>query len=187
LIKKLKSKAGMTLIEMLASLIIVVLLAVGMNTGMTAGLRVYTEASSDARISALASNINTALTDILRYAEVREVTESGVTKYLITNLEYGLRDAYFGVEDGVIKIYFWTKNGILTGKTKALVNSGYYYTSSSGSGSGNPPDFIVKEFAEIVPVEDERGVYFSIKYKVVNAADETQSREVEAAVRSMSS
>ena len=184
MIQKLKSNSGMTLIEMLASVIIVALLAVGMNAGMSAGLRVFSEASSEARISALSSNINTTLTDMLRYAEVREVTEGGTTRHVVTNLEYGLRDAYFGVDEGVVKIYFWTKNGTLTNKTKALVNSGYYYASSAGVNSENPPDFIVKDFS-VTPVKDAKGAYFSINYTVVNAGDETKFRTIESAVRSM--
>lgn len=185
MIKKLSGKSGMTLMEMMVSIAIVALLAVGMNTGMMAGMRVFTEASADSRLSALASNINTALTDILRYADVKEVEEAGAKKHVMTNLEYGLRDAYIEKDtNGILQIYFWTKRGTLPNKTRALVNSGYYYTASSGANTEDPPNFIVTEFS-ITPQTDTKGTYFDIRYTIANAADASQVRKIETAVRPM--
>lgn len=182
MISKITQKAGMTLMEMLVSMLVLVLLTAGINIAMTAGTHAYHEISSNTRISTLAANINTALTDILRYSDVKLV-EAVETDYVITNLEYGIRDAYIGCdENGFLKIYFWSDSGFPK-EAKSLVNSGYYFAASSGANSGNPPDFAVKSDLQIFPYTDARGTYFKIKYTIVNTVDSTQYRQIDTIVR----
>lgn len=169
MIKKLTGKAGMSLIEMMASLLILVLLVVGMNAGMTAGLRVYQESKVAADRTMLASNINTRLTDILRYAEVKEANGQD----LITNLEYGLWDVTFDEdEDGKVQVCFWDKTGRQLAKRTPLINSGNY--------SG----FAVSDL-NVAYETDDKGGYFAISYKLINTGDNSSSDLIEAIVRVM--
>ena len=71
--KKLKSNRGFTLVEMLVALAIVVMLSLMMSVGASVGAQVQRESTFVAESDVLASTINTALGDVLRYASVREV------------------------------------------------------------------------------------------------------------------
>ena len=71
--KKLKSNRGFTLVEMLVALAIVVMLSLMMSYGVSVGAAVQRESTFVAESDVLASTINTALGDVLRYASVREV------------------------------------------------------------------------------------------------------------------
>ena len=174
MIKKLAGKAGMSLMEMIASLLILVLLVVGMNTGLSAGLRVYETSKVTTERSMLASSINTKLTDILRYAEVRTVDG----KQLLTNLEYGLWDVTFEEEEGKIQICFHDKTGKPLKKTTPLINS------SSYDDSKGVPIFKVTNF-DIQYIKDANGGYFDIRYKLLNTGDNSSSDFIQAAVRVM--
>ena len=175
MLKKLKSKAGMTLMEMMVSLLVMVLLVLAMGTGMNAGVRVYNDASFEAHSATLAANINTALTDILRYAQDVKTPEGGAPSFVFTNLEYGLRDAYFNCNDGIVQIAFWaapSPTGTSTSITpKALVNSGSYNGLK------------VTNFTVQPPVKDSRGIYFEISYKIESPDGKT--KDAEAVVRLM--
>ena len=182
MISKITGKAGMTLVEMLVSLLILVLLTAGINTVMAVGSNVYHVAASHTKMSVLAADINTTLTDILRFSDIKMV-ESAETDYVITNLEYGLRDAYFGCdENGFLKIYFLTESGS-SKEPKALLNSGHYFAASSGATSGDAPDFAVKNDLQIIPHTDARGTYFEVKYTIVNTVDSTQYQQIDTVVR----
>lgn len=177
MLHKLKSKAGMTLMEMMVSLLIMVLLVLAMGTGMNAGVRVYNDANFESNSASLAANINTALTDMLRYAQdVKTPTGEGAPDFVFTNLEYGLRDAYVECdENGILKIYFWAESAGGTTPTvpepKALVNSGSYNKLT------------VKDDFTITPYEDTRGRYFLIDYTITSPDGKT--RDTEAVVRLM--
>ncbi len=74
--KKLKSKRGFTLVELLAALMIVVMMSVMMSVGVSVGAQVQRESAFVAQSDLLASSINTALGDVLRYSEVFTVDAS---------------------------------------------------------------------------------------------------------------
>ena len=164
MIKKLTGKAGMSLMEMMASLLILVLLVVGMNTGMTAGLRVYQNSKNVTDRAMLTSSINTKLTDILRYTEVRTVNN----KTLYTNLEYGLWDVTFEAVEGKIQINFWDKTGKKLVKNTPLINSDTYSI------------FKVKD--DFVVSYNEDG-YFDISYTLLNTGNNSSSQLIQAVVR----
>lgn len=173
MVKKLTGKAGMTLVEMLASVLILVMLVVGMNAGMNAGLRVYRDSKAVTERSMLSSGINTKLTDILRYAQVKTVTVDGEEEHLITNLEYGLWDVTFEEdEDGIVQVCFRDKTGKPTGKETPLINTGNY--------SG----FAVQDLS-VEPETDDKGTYFTIRYTLVNTVDDSSTDEIHAVVRVM--
>ena len=194
MLKKLKSKAGMSLMEVMVALLIMVLLIVGMGTGMDAGMRVYADAHFESSSASMASIVNTALTDVLRYTQnIHEpettLTPSPIGNLVFTNLEYGLRDAYFvipsdGQGKGFIQIIAPTADGI---KQKALVNSGSFpelqiidfsitYIAKGESGSFT----MVNGTSQTV---DDGGLFY-IKYKIASK-DGTKSRDAETIVRLM--
>jgi hypothetical protein len=125
-------------------------------------------------ISATKSH-NTALTDILRYAQDVKTPEGGSPSFVFTNLEYGLRDAYFNCNDGIVQIAFWaapSPTGTSTSITpKALVNSGSYNGLK------------VTNFTVKPPVKDSRGIYFEISYKIESPDGKT--KDAAAVVRLM--
>ena len=75
--KKLKSNRGFTLVEMLTALAIVVMMSLMMSVGASVGTAVQRESTFVAESDVLASTVNTALGDVLRYAKVREVAPAG--------------------------------------------------------------------------------------------------------------
>lgn len=167
MIQKLKSKAGMTLMEVMVSLLIMVLLVVGMGTGMDAGMRVYADAHFESSSASLAGYINTSLTDMLRYA--KDIDSTG-TPLTFTNLEYGLRNAYLAPDTNGI-LYVQSKDGGFN--PSALVNSGAYSGLNIQAGTFS-----------LTFQPDTRGGYFLAKY-TIESADGSKTRDAETVVRLM--
>ena len=137
--KKLTSKGGFTLIEMLATLLILVFLVLGIGTGMDSALRIYDEARFESNSAAMANIVNTSLGDILRYSENLTTpgdeeffVDSSNTKvpdveFVFTNYEYAVRDAYFSLKnssnttDGILRM-----RNLRDGNVIELVNTGAY-------------------------------------------------------------
>ena len=146
--KKLKNSSGMTLIEMLCVILILVVLVMGMGSTMDAGTRIYQEAIFESDSATLAGILNTAMGDILRYSrDVKlndEVDDQGRPKYFVTsdgtyllpdqvgfvfsNWEYGILDAYFytpvsadGTSRGVLQMLNLRNPDVVE-----LVNTGAY-------------------------------------------------------------
>ena len=185
--KKLKSNAGFTLIEILVALAILVVLVVGMGASMNAGTRIYHEATFESDSASMAGILNTNLGDILRYSqdirvntgsmEDSEGTYHSATKvpFVFTNLEYGIQDAYFEIvsiedSDGVLQM-----KSLKNTKSMDLVNTGAY------------PGLKITEFQiEYVPASATlRGGYFNVSYKIYSNSDEDLSRDVTAVIRLM--
>lgn len=190
--KKITSKSGFTLIEMLATLLILVFLILGIDTGMDSAVRVYDEAKFEANSASMANIVNTSLGDILRYSDNLTVAEENTSfkdsagtivpnvEFVFTNYEYGVRDAYFSLKDSANK-----EDGILrmrnleNGNVVELVNTGAY------------PDLKIGEF-EITYLAKSTGAdgnptggYFAIEYDVYSTKDESLTRHVEYIVRCM--
>ena len=192
MLKKLKNKAGMTLMEMMASLLIMVLLILAMRTGMNTGVQVYNDAAFESHSATLAANINTALTDILRYAQdVKDPTPPQFPpnaaqdyEFVFTNLEYGLRDAYFTVSDGILQIRS-ENNGF---QPKALVNSGSYDKLTIKDDSFSVTYYPEGSTGELTTLENTititSGGFFYICYTLTGP--DGQTRDAEAIVRLMS-
>lgn len=175
--KKLKSKSGMTLLEILVSLLILTLLVTAMGTGMHSAMRVYREARFESESAALAGIINTALGDILRHAEDIKADNEG---FAFTNVEYGVRDVNLCISEGVLSL------GHSAHQTAALVNTGAY------------PDLMITELSAIyvapgaeetimlqddTTVNTKRGGFFYVTYQIASTTDSTQTRDVETVVR----
>lgn len=189
--KKLTSKGGFTLIEMLATLLILVFLVLGIGTGMDSALRIYDEARFESNSAAMANIVNTSLGDILRYSENLTTPgdegflDSSNTKvpdveFVFTNYEYAVRDAYFSLKnssnttDGILRM-----RNLRDGNVIELVNTGAYpdlkignfnitYNAKGSDDNGNPI-----------------GGYFDVTYKVYSTKDESLTRDVSYIVRCM--
>ena len=68
LAKKLASRKGLTLVELLAAIMILALIGVGMATGMTAATQTYERSVFSSETLVLQDTINTTLGEYLRYA-----------------------------------------------------------------------------------------------------------------------
>lgn len=200
--KKCFNRSGFTLIEIMAALLITVLLVVAMGTSMTAGMRIYKDASFESDSASMAGILNTALGDILRYSEDVKVNQGTASNpqagfidsdgqyivreqvaFVFTNVEYGIRDAYFYIPtasgsktEGILQMKNLKNSNIVE-----LVNTGAY------------PDLMITDF-EITYVEPGavdasgnilRGGYFDISYDIFSKSDDQKTRSVSTVVRLM--
>ena len=170
MIKKLKNQAGMSLMEVMVALLIMVLLVVGMGTGMDAGMRVYSDATFEANGATLAGYLNTALTDVLRYTQDIKSPAASGDPCTFTNLELGLRNAYIKPnENGILYIYS-TDNGFTP---KALVNTGAY------------TGLKIKDSSfKLTYADDTRGGYFLAEF-IIASADGKEREPTQVVVRIM--
>lgn len=97
--KKLRSRRGMTLTEVLVALLILSLVTVGVAAGVSASLRVYRQATESSDAQMLVSTLSTALMDELRYA--RDI--SGTDTPTFTSDTFG-ESSLVGVADGRITV-----------------------------------------------------------------------------------
>lgn len=124
--------AGFTLIEMMVTILILVILVVGMGTGMSAAVRVYQESVFESDSASLAGILNTTLGDVFRYSEKIDASGSFTAYtgdpldigFVFTNMEYGVRDGYL-VADGPQSSSIRMKN-IHNSNVVDLVNGGSY-------------------------------------------------------------
>jgi len=190
--KKMRSKAGFTLMELLVSLLILVMLVMGIGVGMDAGMRIYQEATFEADSATLAGILNTNLGDILRYSQnVREnddtfrdaegnILRKSEVGFVFTNLEYGIQDAYFHtpvLDDNSSMGVLQMKN-LKNLSVVELVNAGAY------------PNLVISNFrityvapGATVGGEVVRGGYFNITYTIFNETNTDLSRDVAYIVR----
>lgn len=194
--RKIRSKGGFSLIEMMCALLILVILVIGMGVSMDAGSRIYRDATFESESATLAGILNTSLGDILRYSiDIREITsaellehcsdvgiphaDNTLTKrYVFTSMDYGIQDAYFYIpphQEGGYMGPVQMKN-LRNPTVVELVNTGAY------------PDLVVSGFTIVYSPRVAPGIeggYFEIKYSIYSESDSTKCREVETIVRVM--
>lgn len=100
--KKLRSGGGFTLMEVLASMLILTFLVIGMGPGMKTAMSVYQESTFQSSSTALIGTVNATLGDVLRFAEDVEVDEDKT--FTFTNTDYGLQNAKLSFADGIITV-----------------------------------------------------------------------------------
>ncbi len=110
--KKLRNVGGLTLVEMLCAVAILVLLCLMMNTGMQMAVRSYDRLTAESETKLLLGSLSDALIDKLRYAVV---TESGSWSIGEVRLEDG-------------RIVVMEKSASGTGTVKQLLPDGAYGT-----------------------------------------------------------
>ena len=178
--KKLKNKHGMTLMEVLAAILVLVFLVVGIGTGMDSGLRVYREVSFETDSATLADNIDTMLGDLLRHAVDVWVPEENQNRLpvqipadataVFTNTAFGAEDAYVHLRDSDGKLVMDSvrKNT----PSVALINKGLY------------ADLEVSDFQIQYAVNDDgSGQHFVVRYTIVSTIDPDKERTVETVIR----
>ncbi len=94
-LRKLRKKAGFTLVELLVACIIMLLVSLMISTGVSVGLRVQKQSLFVSNSGMLAGSLNTAISDVLRYAtcDGNTINYGGLgsdNKLLFTNKEYGI-------------------------------------------------------------------------------------------------
>lgn len=183
-------KSGMTLMEMLASLLILTLLVTAMGTGMEAARKVYRDAVFESDSAALAAIVNTALRDVLGYAENIRVPEEqdaagnpvddGVG-FVFTNTAYGLHDVYFQTRTRTDDT-----GGILILRSLRFDETSHSIQETPLVNQGAYPNLEITHFTVTYAEpgsEGKRGGCFSITYTIRNTADPSQTRETETIVR----
>lgn len=188
--KKRNGKSGMTLLEMLVSLLILTLLVTAMGTGMELARKIYEDAVFESESAALAAIVNTALGDVLRYAENVHTPEDrdavgnpvgDTVGFVFTNTEYGLPDVYFQTGSGADK-----DGGILILRSLRLGEGSCSIQETPLVNSGAYPNLEITNFSAtyVVPgSEGKRGGYFYITYTIRNCRDPAKIRQIETIVR----
>lgn len=193
--KKLKSKHGLTLMEALVAIIILVMLVVAIGTSMNSAISIYGDSRFESNSAALADIINTSLNDMLRYAEnITAITlgreEATTHTYTFTNIEYGLQDVYFYIPaettESEMKGILSVKSPLKSDNTAAfitpLVNSGVYSDMEIS-------EFSIKYLDAGDTTKDENGIEttyggcFYITYTIQSTIASDMSRTVETVVR----
>ena len=171
--KKLKSKAGLTLIEMIISILILVFMVIGMGPGMDTAARIYREATFETDTAMLADVINNTMGDILRYAEDIDLKDlngnplPASIPFVFTSYDYRIQDGYFYIpteETGILQM----KN-LRNGSVVDLVNTGVY------------PDLQISE----LHIDLEDNILVRISYKISSLSDPNRFREIQSIVRLM--
>ena len=185
--RKLLSKSGVTIMEMLVGLVIMVFLIIGIGVGMDTGNRVYKESTFEADSASLAGILNTALGDILRHCEDIRITsdeslQNAGIGFVFTNYDYGVRDAYFDlpiVDDIRVPGILQMKN-LRDDRQIDIVNAGAY------------PNLVISDFDLIYVApgnnsqgDPGRGGYFNLQYTIQSLTDDTLKRDVESVIRTM--
>ena len=190
--KKLKSKSGFTLIEMMVTIAILVMLVVGIDTGMNSGMRIYNDSIFHAHTSSLDEILSTSMGDILRYSENIQPygIEVNSSHYMFTNYEYGAVDAGFNLSpDGIVVL----KNHVNQNSAEPEPESATEPVSTDIElfSKGAYPDLKVTDLnvdfthhKEPQPEDatEIRGNYFTVTYTISNVSN-TKSRDFTHVIR----
>ena len=184
---KLRNKSGLTLMEMLVSILILTMLVVGMGTGMNTALEVYKKSNFESKSATLADTVNTAMSDVLHYA--LDVDTTGSNGPVFTNVDNNLLKVYFCIKEpdangaGVLCLRNASDKDVL------LFSRGTY-----GS-------LAIKKLKVVFCQNEEENVeriggkgqlstahgsFFYITYEIVDTTDATLVRQVENIVRPIS-
>lgn len=136
-IRFVRNRKGFSLMEMMVTLLILVLLVMGMDSGLRAAIRVYDEAVFYSDSRTLAGMLDTTLSDLFRFSEQIKPVSSVSSEdlydsmgqkidYVFTNAEYGMNDAYIE----------WYADIAPNLQLKNLKNSNFYSLLNSGAFPG---------------------------------------------------
>ena len=149
--KKLKDTSGLTMVEMLCAVLILILLVLMINTGIHMAIRNYYSLTSESETDLLLSSLTDSLADKLRYAVVTKETvtdESGAStvKYTLfmggekITLDFAATgaslDELVGLKDDMVVV----KSAEGAADKKLLPDAAYgNYNKVSHSQSGSDP------------------------------------------------
>ncbi len=178
--KKLKNKSGLTLVEMLVSLLILVFLVVGMGPGMDIASQIYTDATFESDSAMLARIINNTVGDVLRYSESIDTSYDGKDlpddiPFVFTSYDYGIQYGYFNIPEKITendRCIIQMKN-MRNGQSMDLVNQGAY------------PDLEVTDFVVLKGNGDDSDL-FTVSYKISSITSAEKTRDINYVVRRIS-
>lgn len=151
--KKLRNAGGLTLVEMLCAVAILVLLCLMMNTGMRMAVKSYDRLTVESETKLLLGSLSDALIDKLRYAVV---TESGTLSIGEVRLENG-------------RIVVVEENGTV----KQLLPDGAYGTDRWEY----DVELVKKEDGFDLPLYEYEDGKFTVHFKIVWTKDESVSAQ----------
>lgn len=122
--KKLRTRRGVTLSEMLVAMAVLGLVTAAIATGMTAGVRIYQESTDLSQTQVLLSTLTQSVSDELRYA--RDITTSG-GGVVYTSPAYGPGASLVANGDGQVAVAAGSK-------VTSLLGSGSYGGYRAGIG-----------------------------------------------------
>lgn len=79
---KLNNQQGLTLVEMLCAVIILILLGLILNTGLQLSVKAYDDMTAETETELLLSTAADSLADVLRFAERAETKLDGTVKFV---------------------------------------------------------------------------------------------------------
>lgn len=175
--KQKKLKGGYTLIESIATLLILVFLVVGMGPGMQAASQIYREATFETDTAILADVINTSVGDVLRYADRIDLTTRegeplpvGIP-FVFTSFDYRIQDGFFALSDSGAESGTLQMLNLRNSSAVDLVNLGVY------------PNLKLENFS----IEYDGDALFFVKYRISATESDTPYKDVEFVVRLMNS
>lgn len=151
--KKLNCESGLTLVEMLCAVVILILLGLLLNTGLQMAARSYWDLTAHSEAQLLLSTAVDALADELRCA--RRVTEDGTGGFTYASDCFGENTGLAVNSDGQIV----ARNG---STEKRLLSTGAY-----GSGGA----YVVSEMkiTPSIPADPDREITFTVELTVQTA------------------
>jgi prepilin-type N-terminal cleavage/methylation domain-containing protein len=186
--KRIKSKAGFTLVEVMVTILILLMLYSGVVIAMDVGGKIYRESIFESHSSLLAESLNNHLGDILGNASEITVNDGIITDdygkklykedvpMVFTNSSYGAQDAYLTASP--VSPQTLVIKGLHTTDAYQLVNTGTY------------PDLAVTNFkityhAKSNSTTDGTGYggYCTIQYTIQSTNNSSLSKEVNTVVR----
>ena len=112
---RLRNKKGMSIVELLSAIAVMLLVTVVLVTGVRLGVKAYTKSVSMSEAQILCTTLTTAVSDELRYAGTVHIDESGSVGFFSQNV---------GGDSQTGSSFTSDKNGyVLLGETPILSES----------------------------------------------------------------
>lgn len=163
--EKLREEQGLTLVEMLCAVAILILLGLMLNTGLQMAIRSYQDITASSEVQLLLSTLSDALADDLRYARDVTTDEDGrLLSYNSDSYNNGGSTASLAIDE----------NGRVTASGQRVLPDGAY-----GNGTYKV------QTMNITYVTKPNGSYFTIELKVAQT-EGTISAGTEFTVRCLS-
>lgn len=162
--KKLRSEGGLTLVELLCTVVILMLLGLMLNTGLQMAMRSYQDMTAQSEAQMLLSTLADALADDLRYATDVVTEADGTLRY--SSDSYGRASLTVDSGSGQVKA-----NGKRVLPAGAYGNGAYKVTEMD----------VTYEVVSHIDPDDDDGL-FKVKLKV-EQTNGTVSAETEFTVR----
>lgn len=155
-----RGNAGFTLIETLVTTLILVIIVLGMDSGLKSAVRIYDQSIFYSDSHTLAGIMDATLGDVLQYSErIHEAEDiydlmGQPVDYVFTNAEYGMKDAFLDCYSGADKKpHLELKNAENQAKYYGLINSGAF------------PNLTISSFSCHY---DPDNMYYSVRYVITS-------------------